>query len=572
MLSAVSALLRLESKHAHQFNAKHILTKEVWAALWKTGTTMTISPQCPLCGEHVSALIHFHADSEMANRLRAEHPEWFAEQGACTRCVDYGNLLLLKEKNVNSIQTTADSYLVLPTPLRLDANTVFKGKGVTICFIDSGFSLHPDLIQPKNRILCAVDMTGSAQPNWFAIPHDDNWHGTMTSVVCAGNGQLYCGIASEAKLVLLKVKNEQGISRDNIARAIRWAIEHKDKYNIRIINLSVTDDFPTSYKDSEVDQAAEDAIAAGIVVVAAVGNDASASVKPPANSPNVIAVGGVNDHNTLGMFVESAYHSTFGVTVDNFLKPELIAPSIWLAAPILPKSKQHREATALFTILGANERHIKNILVKELENTSLDSSLLFEKSADAIRQHVVQKIADMKYISPDFQHADGTSFAAPIVSSVIAQMLEANPMLTPKTVRQILLTTARRLAHVPIERQGFGVINAKETVTRAIAEMHTFDFPDSPVVDLYNQRIIFYYHNDQAKSVALAGSFNDWKPNAMLFTKNGRGIWKAEISMLPKGKHLYKFVLDNKEWITDAENSHREADGFGGLNSKVVIE
>ena len=146
--------------------------------------------------------------------------------------------------------------------------------------------------------------------------------------------------------------------------------------------------------------------------------------------------------------------------------------------------------------------------------------------------------------------------------------------LTPRAVRQLLLTTARSLPNAPVEQQGFGVLDAKNAVAKSILEIHggASDFPDSPVIDWFNQRIIFYYHNDEAKSVALAGSFNDWRPNAMLFSKNGRGIWKAEISMLPKGTHLYKFVLDGKEWVADPENSHREPDGFNGLNSKVVIE
>ena len=98
------------------------------------------------------------------------------------------------------------------------------------------------------------------------------------------------------------------------------------------------------------------------------------------------------------------------------------------------------------------------------------------------------------------------------------------------------------------------------------------NYPDSPVIDLFNQQIIFYYHNDEANSVALAGSSNDWKPHTTIFKKTGRGVWRAEISMLPKGKHLYKFVVDNDKWIADPENSHRDADGFNGMNTTFVIE
>ena len=64
-------------------------------------------------------------------------------------------------------------------------------------------------------------------------------------------------------------------------------------------------------------------------------------------------------------------------------------------------------------------------------------------------------------------HEPGTSFSAPIVSSVVAQMLEANPRLTPQEVKHILITTAERLPHYEVDRQGWGVIEAKKAVATA---------------------------------------------------------------------------------------------------------
>ena len=52
---------------------------------------------------------------------------------------------------------SADDFVILPTGLRLDADQRFTGKGVTICFIDSGFYPHPDLTAHKNRIKIIVD-------------------------------------------------------------------------------------------------------------------------------------------------------------------------------------------------------------------------------------------------------------------------------------------------------------------------------------------------------------------------------------------------------------------------------
>src|SRR5204862_3041718 len=104
----------------------------------------------------------------------------------------------------------------------------------------------------------------------------------------------------DAELVLLKVENDEGkITTRNIVAALQWILDNHEKYNIRIVNMSLSDDAVGSYKQSEVDQLAEQLIEMGLVIVAAVGNDEHGSVKPPANSLNVIAVGGIDDDNML---------------------------------------------------------------------------------------------------------------------------------------------------------------------------------------------------------------------------------------------------------------------------------
>ena len=65
-------------------------------------------------------------------------------------------------------------------------------------------------------------------------------------------------------------------------------------------------------------------------------------------------------------------------------------------------------------------------------------------------------------------HVDGTSFAAPIVSSVVAQMLEANPAISPQQVKRILIDTAERLPDAPADQQGWCAIIAARAVERAL--------------------------------------------------------------------------------------------------------
>ena len=70
-------------------------------------------------------------------------------------------------------------------------------------------------------------------------------------------------------------------------------------------------------------------------------------------------------------------------------------------------------------------------------------------------------------ISGAYKHVDGTSFAAPIVSSVAALMLEANPALSPREVKRLLIGTARRIAGVDPDRQGWGAVDAARAVAAA---------------------------------------------------------------------------------------------------------
>ena len=116
-----------------------------------------------------------------------------------------------------------NKFAVIPTPIRLNANTERTGKGITIAFLDSGFYPHPDLIEPVSRILAYHDITqqgATLKPN--AQPYPWQWHGTQTSVVACGNGNLsdgiYRGLAADAQLVLVKVSDKGRITDENIVR------------------------------------------------------------------------------------------------------------------------------------------------------------------------------------------------------------------------------------------------------------------------------------------------------------------------------------------------------------------
>ena len=86
-----------------------------------------------------------------------------------------------------------------------------------------------------------------------------------------------------------------------------------------------------------------------------------------------------------------------------------------------------------------------------------------------IRQIIALKLRRENVITKHYKYVDGTSFSAPIVSSVAAQMLEANPALSPQQIKRILISTAERLPHYEVDRQGWGVIDPRRAVEAALS-------------------------------------------------------------------------------------------------------
>lgn len=363
---------------------------------------------------------------------------------------------------------------ILPIADRLHADTDYAGRGVTIAFIDSGFHAHPDLTAGRDRIRAYHDIhTPGGGREALSQSDASAWHGMMTSVVAAGNGSLsngrFRGLAWESDLVLVKAGSAHRIVHDDIKRGIEWVIDHKEEHNIRVLNISCGGDYEESFLTDGLSRAADEASRRGIVVVAAAGNaghDTHHNVLPPASAPSVIAVGGLDD----GGAGEHGwgYHSSYGLTIDGLQKPELIAPAIWVAAPILPGTSTAAQVRLLALLHEEADEALPSLLV---EHAGIDPDLdaLAGREPYLVRQLVAAKWRDQKVISGHYKHVDGTSFAAPIVSSVVAQMIEANPRLRPTQYRRILMSTSRGLPGIALDRQGWGVVQPRAAVAAARA-------------------------------------------------------------------------------------------------------
>jgi len=368
-----------------------------------------------------------------------------------------------------------DISQALPTPRRLDADEDFRGRNVTIAFLDSGFYAHKDLTEPVNRIVAYHSIFAPEDdPTFLQTADVASWHGMMTSVVAAGNGYLsdglYRSIAPEAKVVLVKIGKSGRIPESHIETGLRWVLANKDKYGISIVNISAGGDFEQSYLRNSLCQLVEETVSAGVVVVCAVGNAGLAPghpVLPPASSPSSIAVGGLDDQNSLDRARRGMYRSSYGPTVDGLQKPEVIAPGIWVAAPILPHTPTAIEARLYAELDAATDDELPAIIAA---NGGVDKDLDASRNlaVPLLRQLITIKLQEGNVINQHYKFVDGTSFAAPIVASIVACMLEANPKLTPQQVKRILIDTAERVEGVAVERQGWGVVVPRKAVELAL--------------------------------------------------------------------------------------------------------
>ena len=430
---------------------------------------------CPVCDRLVQGdLFSIDTLPEGLQSIITPTAATTAASQVCGRCI---GLFERARRQIDSHAVIFEQNdFVLPTPLRMDADERFTGRRVTIAFLDSGFYAHPDLTTPHNRIL-AYHSIFAEEGDLTSLETNDvaSWHGMMTSVVATGNGGLaegfYRGIASEADVVLVKIGRTGRITERQIQDGLAWVLARAKEHRIRVVNISAGGDFEESYLSNPLSQTVERCASAGLTVVCAVGNAGHIPghpVLPPASAPSCIAVGGLDDKNSLDRARRGMYRSSYGPTIDGLQKPEVIAPGIWVAAPILPHTPTAEEAELYSKLYAASDKELPRIIEKHagLDRDLDEASLL---PVPLLRQLITIKLREGNVINQHYKYVDGTSFAAPIVSSIIACMLEANPRLDPQQIKRILIDTAERVPEIEVDRQGWGVVSARRAVELALA-------------------------------------------------------------------------------------------------------
>lgn len=259
----------------------------------------------------------------------------------------------------------------------------YTGKGITVAIMDTGLYSHRDF---KGRVLGFYDVIGGEKECY-----DDNGHGTHVAGIigsdgCAGMGQ-YMGMAPNCNLLPIKVLDKKGGGNTRqVKEAIKWMLNRKEKYRIRILNISVGM-LKNAREEEQVEliKLVEEVWDAGIVVVAAAGNNGPVenSVTIPGICRTIITVGSSDDEDRLikGQGLRRGY-SGRGPTDSCVIKPEILAPGTRI--------------------------------------TSCD-----------IRKN-------------SYTTKSGTSMATPVVSGAIALLLSKYPWMTPKEVKLKLYETANR--------------------------------------------------------------------------------------------------------------------------------
>jgi serine protease AprX len=229
----------------------------------------------------------------------------------------------------------------------------------------------------------------------------------------------------------------------------------------------------------------------------------------------------------------------------------------------------YERAEALSQLAAAVDYELPGLAL-ELETAAELPKRVVNSDAVGIRAYVEEALQRNKIVAAHYQHVDGTSFAAPIVTSIVAQMIEANPKLTPGAIKDILVSTADRIVTESVIRQGYGVVNARRAVELAKTETHALNAVGCKPPRVENGRLMFVFHDDNANSVSVAGDFNGWRQTPL--ERNGLGLWSTEIAAPRIGRLEYKFIVNEQRWVEDPSNGMKAPNKYGGLNSVLIIE
>jgi len=303
------------------------------------------------------------------------------------------------------------------------------GAGIKIAVVDTGIDYtHADLgscLGPGCKVIGGWDFV-----NGDADPMDDYGHGTHVAGIAAAKGSgpgTKTGVAPDAKLLAYKVLNEWGSgSMSDVIAAVDKAVDPDGNPatddGADVINLSLGG--PGDGGDP-LSQAVNDAVTAGVVVVAAAGNDGGYfTMGSPALASKAITVGATDRFDAIAGF------SSRGPTPNTYdIKPDLVAPGVDVTSTVPTSACPMCDASGYVT-------------------------------------------------------ASGTSMATPHVAGGAALLLSLHSGWSPATVKSALIGQALRLPDLDAFTQGGGRLQVFDSATaQAVVSAPSFSFGVDDGVD-----------------------------------------------------------------------------------------
>jgi len=376
----------------------------------------------------------------------------------------------------------------------------FSGAGVGVAVLDSGVAPVDDFdpvpghrsrsVYFQDFLDPAYDGTGGC-----ATPCDFNGHGTHVAGTIAGSGfdsnGAKAGMAPDASLVALRVLGRNGSGPlSGVLDALGWVLAHAKDKNIRVVNLSFgmapTGGLPDQgnvaalLENDPLARATKALVDSGIFVVAAAGNlgQIDCASLPPSAHPHPAAGtcdvwGGVTAPGTYPWVFTVGASSSQGT----FSRSDDTRASFSSRGPAFPL--QNAKPDVLAGGVG-------------IESTAAPGSSLYQEASTLHPQFLLAGSFPTPY--PPYLALSGTSQASAVVAGVAAQMLQANPRLTPNLMKAVLEYTAQEYrGYDPLE-QGAGFLNALGAVR--LARFYATARPGQrvPVEPIWSKHFIWGNH------------------------------------------------------------------------------
>ena len=304
------------------------------------------------------------------------------------------------------------------------------GRNVTVAVLDTGInSQHADLAGKVVQNVKLNDTQSVPVGFVYPIPVENlansdliSGHGTFVGGVIAASGVKssgrFAGVAPGARLLGM---SSGDLNLMYVLSGFDYLLQKGVQYNVRVVNCSFSANAMYDAHDP-VNVATKMLTDRGVSVVVSAGNSGpgNGTLNPYAVAPWVIGVGATDEKSKL------APYSSRGNFGDDLLHPAIVAP-------------------------GTN--------VVSLRGVGTVSGTSGLGGADAQRLSLPEL--------PYYTTGTGTSFSAPQVAGAIALMLEANPNLTPKEIKDILSRTATPLPRYFYHEVGAGMLNTYSAVLEA---------------------------------------------------------------------------------------------------------